>query len=272
LVEIIELKTILANGVDTNRIKVRYLDPNVRIPEAEYSPIAEATAAGGLTTTFPTGNAFHDLVAGESLYPPYVDIRFTRVDIDGPSAVFTRPAAEGEGKTVEEELMVGELGLSEERIDPDTISQVGARKATGASASGSGAAQQWVDPGAKTRMVKQNVWMISQRDGDVVAKDYERILTEDFRLDDWQARFKDKKTGKRMRGVSVRHVSPEVARFGIKQGDVLIKVNGERVTSRASAIRAGKSQYQRGVRTFNLTFLSGGGREVIRTYTAPDRE
>ena len=45
---------------------------------------------------------------------------------------------------------------------------------------------------------------------------------------------------------------------------------GLKLARPANALNVGRKQYDRGVRTFELTFQSGG-REVVRTYTAPEK-
>lgn len=268
LTEIIELRLIAANGDDENRIKIQYKDPNVEVPESSNARMSGVTPVGGDPVATPTGNAFQDLVAGDTLYPPYATIRFTGVDLNGPAAIFTRPAPEGAGKTVEEKLMLDELKLDQSRIDEKTILEVGGRAGTSERTADSG--RQWVDPGDSTKEIEQNVWMISRRDSDVIGEDYGRILEEDIQLRDWQSSRADR-SGEKPRGVSVRRISPQLQRFGVKQGDVLIKINGQRVKSKSNAINTARKQYDRGVRTFELTFLSGG-REIVRTYTVPKKK
>lgn len=273
LTEILELKTIIANGVDENRIKIQYKDPNVRVPSGSTAALPDAMASAGPATATTTGLPFQDLVAGDPLYPPHETTKFARVDIQGSGAyaVFTRPSPEEEGKTVEDRITLLELGLSGDHVDEKTIANIGGTTTSTSDNEVADASRPWQDPGRYTKMTGQNIWMISKGDTDSLQGDYERILTEDFQIEDWVSRRADKKSGKKMRGVAFGKVSRDAQRFGVRRGDVLIKVNGERVTSRASAIKVGRRQYQRGVRNYKLTFLSNG-QEVVRAYRAPDKK
>jgi hypothetical protein len=69
----------------------------------------------------------------------------------------------------------------------------------------------------------------------------------------------------------VLNITPELSqRFGVQQNDLILSINGTPVSTKADAIHVGKKLYNRGVRTFVVKMLSDG-REVERTYQAPDR-
>jgi hypothetical protein len=88
---------------------------------------------------------------------------------------------------------------------------------------------------------------------------------EQLNVDNYESRSSS------VRGLRVRNVEPQMAsRFGIASGDVLIEVNGKKVESKAQAIQVGRTDYNRGVRTFSTKWLSNG-QLVERTYQAPDR-
>ena len=61
-----------------------------------------------------------------------------------------------------------------------------------------------------------------------------------------------------------------VPRDGVQTGDVLLKINGRKISSKAQATNMVKKDYQRGVRTFATEWLSNG-QVVERVYQAPDR-
>ena len=282
--DILELTTVLA-GDGVARIKVRY-KRGVESPEAAPSAVPMDVTAGGAVASSSVGQPFHDLQAGEALYKPFDYIKFKGIDFVDAAAVFVQPNPNykgkegeekdenGEKKTVEQKLHLFEVGLSEEFVEGGTAKAIGAQQR--ASTKSSKRERKWKNPGDKSAEVEPNVWMISQKDSANIERDYNRLLTEDFQTDDYVGRplrvgGKRGKKGERIRGVSFKRVSQNAARFGIKSGDVLIKVNGEKVTSRANAIKVGKAQHQRGIRTFELTFWSSG-REVVRTYRAPDKK
>jgi len=266
LTDIVELTAILA-GVDVFRVKVRYKKP-VQLPDSDTQSMDTVTA-GGATMPSSEGQPYQDLVAGDRLYKPFDPIVFSSIDFTDVSAVFTRPAADGKGKPLKEKLFLEELALDREHVDPALVKVMGGKtKVSERRPESSG--PRWEDPGDKTRMVKQNVWMISSHDNERIAEDYNTIMTEEFVTTDYQARHKGR-NGKRIKGVQFGGVSRNVARFGIKRGDVLIKVNGQAVTGKSNAINVGRKQFDRGIRSFDLTFLSNG-REVVRTYRAPDRK
>lgn len=282
LEELFEIITIMGGpGDDATRILIRY--------KRDVTPPASATAsaspsAGPADTSAGTalpgaggisdagGMPYHSLVPGDRLWPSLNSITFKMVDLSKlpVAAVFTRPKPDGkDGELVEQEMAIGQLGLGD-AIDEETKKGLGATSVASKRSSKFGVKErEWKDPGKRTQRVG-DVWMISQRDNDAIENDFDRILTEDFITRDYVSRSRDKK-GKRMRGVSFSQVSDSVARFGVQAGDVLIKVNGQGVTSKANAMNVGKKQYQRGVRTFELTFQSGG-REVVRTYSVPQKQ
>ena len=69
----------------------------------------------------------------------------------------------------------------------------------------------------------------------------------------------------------MRSVAPKLASsYGVQTGDVLLKINGRKISSKAQATNMVKKDYQRGVRTFATEWLSNG-QVVERVYQAPDR-
>lgn len=279
--DLMEVTAIMAgNGDDATRIVIRY--------KRDVTPPASAPALGSGTSTngtgaMPsdftnsavsdaTGQPFHTLIPGDRLWKPLNSIQFKGVDLFKVplTAIFTRPKANGkDGETVDQELALAQLGLGD-AIDDETKSELGASSSVSSSKSDGIKERKWQSPGERTTRVG-DVWMISERDSGAFETDYDRILTEDFVTNDYISRKADKKTGERIRGVSFTRVSDSVRRFGVQSGDVLIAVNGQSVTSKANAMNVGRKQYDRGVRTFELEFLSGG-RKVTRTYTAPQKK
>jgi len=267
LSEIISLKLVLAGGDDT-RCQVQHKDPNVRVPEGEYENLNAPTMPGQPAMS-PMGTAIVQvMVPGDTLWKPYDAIKFERVDATGPYAVFSRPSYEDPKKRIEEKLAVDELSMDAQSFV--LSGEAGTGTANAGSGNATSAASQWRDPGEKTKRMG-DAWMVSVKDREMLTNSYEDVFRESG-LEDFVAQIPGA-GGKpqRVRGVSIRRNSSQLARFGVKAGDVLIKVNGTNVTSKASAIRVGKDQYRRGVRRFELTFLSRG-REVVRVYNAPNKK
>ncbi|MEZ5989833.1 MAG: hypothetical protein R3F30_12055 [Planctomycetota bacterium] len=215
----------------------------------------------------------------EGLYKPYQEIKPIRLTIDTETntvgVVFSRPHFDPAkpDERVEETVFLGELDLSGEVITgvPGNIPGAGG---TGAGGGDTQAIRQgtWEDPGRETRRVG-DTWMVSLDDQDYLGN-VDEVMT-DLAVDDYYQEFDDPvNAGKKVRiqGVAVRKVSPQMRRFGVQEGEILVSVNGEKVTSRANAIATGKRQYNRGVRTYQLKFLTSTGREVVRTYQAPDKK
>lgn len=99
-------------------------------------------------------------------------------------------------------------------------------------------------------------WKLGPDELKRIQNETEKLLTEDLELRD-------------ERGVGVTKVGARAQRFGIRKGDVLLRINGKPVSSRADMIKIGRQQYGAGLRTFELVFRSNG-REVTRTYRLPD--
>ena len=281
--DILQITSIVGGGGDgSTHILVRY-KRDVTPPPAESTTAGGSGAtgfnaggfnaggfnAGGGGVSNALGQPYHILVPGSSLWKPFNSIIFKGITVASGEvvAVFSRPKPGGaDGETIDQTLGTDEFGLGD-TISDSTKAVLGATSAI-SSASSSGVKERtWQSPGDRTQRVG-DVWMISERDNGAFESDYDRILTEDFVTSDYSSRRKDPKSGKSLQGVSFDRVSDSVSRFGVRSGDVLIKVNGEGVTSKANAMNVGRRQYDRGVRTFELTFISNGV-EVVRTYTAP---
>jgi len=131
----------------------------------------------------------------------------------------------------------------------------------------------WSDPGEKTKKIG-DVWQVSVSDQKYLSSPAE--LLEDVAVQDFSEEWEDPSnpgsgTKVRVKGVAIRKISPALRRFGVTEGEILIKINGLPVSGRANAMNVGKKEYNRGVRTFALTFLNNFGREVIRSYQAPNK-
>jgi len=108
--------------------------------------------------------------------------------------------------------------------------------------------------------VRPGEWAISREDDAYLREHIERVL-EDIGLEPFR--------GSKYRGLRLTRVPDRLRRFGIVAGDVILAVNAVPVDTRAEAIRVGRKQHDRGVRTFRVELLSHGRLEQ-RTFLAPD--
>jgi hypothetical protein len=265
--EILKLKLVFGRPKESAFVTVLYLDPNVQAPKSEYSAVADPMGGGGVT---PEGSlaVFQDLRMGDHLYPQYEDIQLVGLTPDGRGAIFSRTSAEGESKRILEEIRLGEFEMS-----GDSFGEIDGQGKPSGTTKNAGRKRKWRDPGALTKKMGERLWMVSQKDHKDLSGGYDKLMKK-MSVEDYVGYLADPKaSGKRKKvtGVSIRRVPDEAKRFGVRRGDVLIAVNGTPVKSKASAIRLGKEQYNRGVRTFELTFLSQGRKEV-RTYQVPDKK
>ncbi len=267
LSEIIKLKLVFGRPKESAFVTVLYLDPNVQAPKSEYAAVADPMGGnvGG-----PGGAlaVFQDLRKGDHLYPSYEDIQLAGLTPDGRGAIFSRTSAEGGEKRVLEEIRLDEFEMS-----GDSFGDIEGKSKSSHSTKGTGKKRNWRDPGALTKKMGENLWMVSKKDHQELGASYDRFMKK-MSVEDYVGYLADPKSGGKRRkvtGVTIRKVPAEARRFGVRRGDVLIAVNGTPVKGRASAISLGKEQYRRGVRTFELTFLSQGRKEV-RTYQVPDKK
>ncbi|HHI80008.1 MAG TPA: hypothetical protein ENK02_08500 [Planctomycetes bacterium] len=267
LSEILKLKLVFGLPKESAFVTVLYLDPNVQAPKSEYAAVSDPMGGGGAD---PGGSmaVFQDLRRGDHLYPPYEDIQLVDLTPDGRGAIFSRTGAEGDHKRIQEEIRLGEFEMS-----GDSFGEIDGKGSGSKVVPSTGKKRKWKNPGKLTKKMGENLWMVSEKDRKELSSGYDKFMKK-MSVEDYVGYLPDPKAGGKRRkvtGVSIRKVPPEAKRFGVRRGDVLIAVNGTRVKGRASAIRLGKEQYKRGVRSFELTFLSQG-REVVRTYQVPDEK
>lgn len=277
-----EILTIVTTfGSDTGTIKVQY-KPESGVTPPKRQDIGIGDAVPGMSPGMAPGQTqpglgplYQDLTMGESLYEPFQAIKAVRVVSQGSEigVVFSRPAAKPEdakaGKRTEETVWINQLDIQGNHFGG--LATVGAGSPSGPGKAGGAKTERkgvWQDPGPKTKKIA-DAWQISIQDQKYLANPAE--LFEDVAVEDFREEWDDPITpGKkvRVRGVAISKVSPKLKRFGVQEGEILIKVNGNAVTGRANAMKVGKDAYNRGVRTFDLTFLNNYGREIVRTYQA----
>lgn len=208
----------------------------------------------------PAGNAGRTVQVGA--------IRLVRVAEDAQSAYFVREVPAGDGvvrEPKEERLIKTAMGLSQ-----DVLEALLALQGREASAS------QEARPAAAPNLTGTTSWMETEETMRVgnriyIGRQDERRFQQD--ADQFLAQLNvDTYVGRQSKvtGLIVRGVDPQLQRFGVQVGDVLIEINGRKVESKASAVAQVKGDYNRGVRTFTSKWLVNG-QVVDRTYTAPDR-
>ncbi|PIE24371.1 MAG: hypothetical protein CSA62_03560 [Planctomycetota bacterium] len=272
LEEIFSISVMLAG--DSGRLKIHYKDSSVRPPQP---PVTGDSLAQPMPMQQSPGDPmnqgtgiYQDLIQGDLLYEPFDSIRFEGFSKDGLAAFFSRSVPG------EEERRTDRMQIAEFNIDNDVFASVAGREDPYTAKLGKLRAQRekiaYRDPGPKSKQdAKSGVFFISTPDSERFRKEPNRIINEDLTAVDWEPSATVRKATGIRGGVQIKSVSPQMKNLGVQSGEILIKVNGQAVHSRASAIKVGRRQYQAGTRTFNLTFLDKTAREVVRTYRAPDK-
>ena len=197
-------------------------------------------------------------------------VRLVRVAPDAQSAFFVRElsplkAGEPAPEPKEEELLKTTMNIPQDVLAemrrlqgrPGPVAQPSGAQGLGA---GSGS---WIDQKETTRT--GNRFNLG-RDDEARFRERSDELFELMDVDTYVSKTSQ------LRGLYVRNVDPQLAsKFGVATGDVLLEVNNKKVESKAQAIQAGKTDYNRGVRTFTTKWLTSTGQIIERTYQAPDR-
>jgi hypothetical protein len=202
------------------------------------------------------------------LWPSFSDIKLVRVASDAQSAFFVRvppPPKEGEQpvEPVEEELLKTSMNLSQDVLKELRRLQGREGEAVSRPAPVADAPRgSWVDVEETTQI--GGIRHIGRKEEQRFREQGDQVF-EQLNLDTYVSSKGD------VRGLQVRNIDAQLAnQFGVGQGDVLLEVNGRPVQTKAQAMQLGKSDYQRGVRTFVTKWLANG-QVVERTYQAPDR-
>lgn len=300
LEEIIELVTLVCDGDGARtHVVVRYKTAaNVKPPEDVLRQMAVATAAPtrdvapaspikppaagqpkpapGSSAVKPTSQLpintgpreyMQQVKVGDALWEPFTDIKLVAVSNDAEIATFSRkvPGAKPGDPPAErqDQLVRTVMGIGQDAMRAIINARGGGSAAgKGVTQNQPAAGQKWVET-EETKKI-DNTWHIGTND----VKQYQEsrdTLLESVNLEAYSSPFGD------LRGVRVANIDSGLSqRYGVQAGDVLLDVNGEKVRSRADALQVGQQQYNRGVRTFDVHFLSNG-QVVTRTYQAPDR-
>ncbi|MCA8950382.1 MAG: hypothetical protein KDE27_12825 [Planctomycetes bacterium] len=200
------------------------------------------------------------------LWPPFEHIRLVRVDPSAESAYFVREvktkAGEEPVEPAEEQLFRSSANVSQDVLRE--LNKFYGEKVTENAGGGSqtaSAKSEWI-PTDETKIVG-NVTHIGRKDQS--SFDNEDKFFEKVYFDNYTSRYSNR------RGIQVTNVEPQLAaKYGVAQGDVLLSVNDRQVKTKAQAVKFGKDEYKKGVRTFVTVWLSAG-QEVERVYQMPDK-
>ncbi len=287
LEDILYIRLVYFDG-DKSRIIIQYNDTaNIEPPEeirlamqrqasaAAVRPPVPGKPRGGrksratplaMPTVNPASGFRQLMLLEDTLWKPYDHIRLAHVAADAGHAVFVREDPQKDkADWSTDKLYKDELGLDQQVIaalHAARIGTAGMRPVEPRDAdSNSAVASAW-KPTRTTRKVGRDEWHIGSDDRELFGREAQRVFNEDIGLQSYR--------GKRYRGVRISKISKRYASYGINEGDIIVSINSKAVTSKAEAIKIGKGLYKKGVRSFQVVFLSRGQR-VIRNYIAPDK-
>ncbi|MEL6714979.1 MAG: PDZ domain-containing protein, partial [Planctomycetota bacterium] len=126
------------------------------------------------------------------------------------------------------------------------------------------AARGDADANAQTEKVN-GVFQIGPGDANTFAQDYQRILSEDVSLQT----YRDPETGKKA-GIKVSSVRPGsiAARHGAMDGDIIISINGDSVTSEQQAMQYVRERSDQ-TDVWRVRYIRAG-QEREEVYHSPD--
>ncbi|MCC6783201.1 MAG: hypothetical protein IT457_10195 [Planctomycetes bacterium] len=272
---------VLVSAGPDSRAVVRYKPganvtppPDAVPPASGADAVAAPSPAGGPRPVqpFPTAGdglgPVHHLMIGDRLWKPHDSIKLLRVDASGEFAVFvredtTKPESEWKQEEVDKavlELPASVLKKLREGLNV-AVSRNEVRDERPSDGEGTQPAGAW-QGALETGQREDGRWHIGTNDRESFRAD-PRVFTERLGTQSWRSQSGS------MSGVRITRVPPELRGYGISDGEIIIAINGEAVTGKTEAIRLGRQLYDRGVRVFDVTFLSQG-RQVTRSYVAPD--
>jgi hypothetical protein len=264
-----------ADGKDS-MVVIRYRpDANVQIPESEmpvaFSGPGDATAtrpaAAGrpgaipaAAVADPSARLIHRLRLEQKLWKPFDNIRLVRIGEDALSAWFLREdPTKDKSEWKEEEVLKKTLDLPDDvyrKLTEGGMTRAPLRAPTSnqpSSTPAESSGSAWQDVGPATRELRPGEFHVGSDDDAYLRESTERVL-QDLPLREYRSERGDI-VGIRVVG---RIESPELQRFGVREGDVLLDLNGVPTPTRAAAIKTGKEQYERGVRDFRARILRAG--------------
>lgn len=278
--DIFVIAVLVSAGPDS-RVVIRYKPgANVTPPPDAVPPAAAADSVAAPAPTsgprpvqpFPTAGdglgAVHHLMIGDRLWKPHDTIKLLRVDQSGDFAVFVREDAnkpETEWKQEEVDKAVLELPPEVLKKLREGLKVDVSRAEMRDPGAGAGEGQapnslEWIEA-QETSQREDGRWHIGSNDRESFRTD-PRVFSERLATQSWRS------LSGNMTGVRITRVPPELRGYGVSEGEIIIALNGESVAGKSEAISIGRRLYDRGVRVFDVTFLSHG-RQVTRSYVAP---
>ena len=249
--------------------------PDAVPPAAGADAVAAPSVQGGPrpVAPFPTAGdglgPVHHLMIGDRLWKPHDNIKLVRVDPSGDFAVFVRenqakPEAEWQQEEVDKAVLELPAGVLKKLREGLAIA------ASRSEVRDEGTHETPLDPATvggwrgagETAQQDDGRWHIGTSDREAFRTD-PRVFSERLGTQTW------KSLSGNMTGVRITRVPPELRGYGIEEDEIIIAVNGESVAGKTEGFTLGRRLYDRGVRTFDITFLSHG-RQLTRTYVAPD--
>ena len=203
-----------------------------------------------------------------TLWPPYDNIKLVRVDESCGYGVFARSDPSDPEKTGEDEKIYKEelqAGLNQKVLAAlDRLS--GGEKATVERRPTRPA--QPVPVAANTGIWRGGDTTRRFDNGEVhLGKDLARQFGSEPDRILSQAGLRSYRSGS-VRGVQVTRVPPQLTGVGLQADDVILELNGQKVSSESQAYSVGKRLYQGGERVFKAKILSNG-RVREETFLAP---
>ncbi|MGA1607459.1 MAG: hypothetical protein ACO4CT_10765 [Planctomycetota bacterium] len=275
LEDIFVLTAVVAAG-GQSRIVVRYKpSANVEVPaDLTAAPAgAGADAVPGRPTRQPRMPSYgdslgpvHHMALEDVLWKPFENIRLVRVEPD--HAVFVREDPKVPVAERKEELLYPEALELPQDVLRKLAEGLGVDTSPNEVRAGSDAVEPanpsgWV-ASERTTEVGANEFHIGSQDQTLFRDDPERVFNQDIGTADYRSRSGS------TRGVRITKLAPGYDRFGVREGEILISLNGQPVSGKTDAIRVGKQLYKRGVRSFEGQFLTPTGQTVTRSYVMPN--
>jgi hypothetical protein len=273
LADIFVLTCVMGAGPDSRAV-IRYKPTaTVEIPAELLPPAAGAgldavPGAVSRTPRMPTygdnlGPAHHVPLDGP-LWKPYDHIHLVRVERN--HAVFVRRDPKiPEDEWKEEKIYKEALELPQDVLQKlaEGLGREVVPSGDGPGPEGPAQASGWVAMDL-TQEVAPGRFNVGSRDRQLFGNDPDRIFNQDVGTADWRSQNGS------MRGVRITKLAPGYERYGLREGEILVALNGEPVSGKTEALRVGRRLYDRGVRTFDAQFLTATGQTINRTYVAPD--
>ena len=259
--EVLDIVCIVHDSGGGGRCVVRYKDAAQAAPPRDTQP--DGGCASGIV---------QHLEVGDALWSPYGHIRLVRVQSDAEAVYFERKVSVAHGRgngggagwpreplqPVEDKLRKTELVLA-----ADLAAAVVGLPQPSAARPGAGEIT-WIDV-PSTRAVRPCEVHVSRSHARALEEGGPELLQEGVTMVAYAA------SSDAVRGIQLTAVSPQIEPLGLRSGDVLLRLNGVPLTTRAQAYAHGKRLWRRGVRTFRVRVRTSDGEIQERSVVWPAR-